>query len=1345
MLRAIVQSSPRGVLMEKVGGEYRALTYQPLPFRSLGYDSLESFLRSIPDTVRLERSAEGIVVKAVADSSTAKLQKLIDKQKKPKARRKAAPSAFRRPTAMGRGGFSSRGRGGAMGARGRPASYGYGSYGGYQQKPYQQSPVNRGGYQQRYVTTKPHAHVLKSPQSRMLHDHATQAYNQRSMPSPLAQERVVTIGSSLPARAPQSTRSVTYDPTSFSTKISVAGAPASAPTPASPSQQSGGSGDTRPPKPSQPAQDMELGAIRKWKVKPTQLLRVAGFVYEKPSQVAGSTCARDKKPCMTQILWEKIEDGRPKGEGISLVYQAPTWNFKVHTDLQTLVRGTQLRVYGFYQYMQQQFLVEYYEKKSPPSAAAPATTATSASLPTQSLDNLEEEIRKLLTSNGKIFHEFSELFKSTYGRSLPGDALKRMEAMQSIKVDRVGNGIIIIYPNTKPGPSRTTAATTAGLASTSTTMSNANTMSLSAKSTPTGTGSSSLAHPPPLADLLDPNDTTLHHPVGEFNYKNKLCSYLQQKKLIRPGWTPEYRVENVQNRYRCHVKIRNEVFTTPLVPNSKLAQFAAAKMALGYYTHHVGSLPIPDLGKEKFASEPSLMDRTFGYPEIEVVTVKTTIETPAPPPESPRKQKIVRPEAKYIWDEISELDAQYIDLHVTAIYGPYDIYARWYDCRFDFDKMESDLEEFVAANKLQRLERPRENSYCLVKSGDQYLRGKVQQLRGAPGFTAEVLRLDDGFAETVEVSALYELPYEFYQPPFQAFMLSLNDVAAEDDAAALLEEIMELISDKDVVAQIIGKTSDSGRLVVELFDTSSDQDVAINVLLREKFSSMHAFKPALPYIGERTDVTVSDISKCGREVFVQIVGRGQAKLDEMAQKMHEQFSKPRQAKDFFSGDQLCKGKICCARYAADDNWYRAVITKIDGVKVTVRYLDYGNTDVVATSSLRDIALVSSWIAKLPAQAIQCVLHDLPPDFHMNKKAEEFFQGVTESGASLKVMVEAGSGHPASVQLFVDWNGEDLNVNDEIWFLTNDEAQARSTRVSEGALDASSSGLMPLAADAAGVVQATVDRLSPGSTPTNGVATSPAVVDRSADSELTEVLSNLSVSEGGAPSSPAVTNDIVREPPQFPVSTLTPPMATDVYTLAILPAGVQRDPSNFVMSVSAESWERYMELEQRMTAALSTTTSEVYNWRPGHTAAVHTDVGDGLVWVRARILSVKGNQASCFLLDYGSTCVVDLADVRPLAEEYCQLPGHAVRAALYGITPVAGSWSPEACALFTAITSKEDSSIMALFPKHLPDAADGEPSVITHLIVVPDDSKQEDIDVNKHLLQEGFAVKTEGGP
>ena len=92
MLRSVLLSAPRGVVSRRMQSEYQSLTGKTIPYKELGYPTLESFLDSIPDVI-----ASGIGVTGEmtyfgrADSSTEHIAKLVAKQKKGKVKRPIHP------------------------------------------------------------------------------------------------------------------------------------------------------------------------------------------------------------------------------------------------------------------------------------------------------------------------------------------------------------------------------------------------------------------------------------------------------------------------------------------------------------------------------------------------------------------------------------------------------------------------------------------------------------------------------------------------------------------------------------------------------------------------------------------------------------------------------------------------------------------------------------------------------------------------------------------------------------------------------------------------------------------------------------------------------------------------------------------------------------------------------------------------------------------------------------------------------------------------------------------------------------------------------------------------------
>ena len=68
--------------------------------------------------------------------------------------------------------------------------------------------------------------------------------------------------------------------------------------------------------------------------------------------------------------------------------------------------------------------------------------------------------------------------------------------------------------------------------------------------------------------------------------------------------------------------------------------------------------------------------------------------------------------------------------------------------------------------------------------------------------------------------------------------------------------------------------------------------------------------------------------------------------------------------------QPAVGKLCCAKYSGDGQWYRAVILScLETRKVEVRYVDYGNSDAITRTSLREPFKASRHLLSLPYQVV----------------------------------------------------------------------------------------------------------------------------------------------------------------------------------------------------------------------------------------------------------------------------------------------------------------------------------------------------------------------------------------
>ncbi|XP_004645269.1 tudor domain-containing protein 7 [Octodon degus] len=85
MLRAVLQSHKNGIALPRLQGEYRSLTGDWIPFKQLGYSTLEDYLRSVPAVVRIDTSRSGeITCYAVACTETARIAQLVACQRSSK-------------------------------------------------------------------------------------------------------------------------------------------------------------------------------------------------------------------------------------------------------------------------------------------------------------------------------------------------------------------------------------------------------------------------------------------------------------------------------------------------------------------------------------------------------------------------------------------------------------------------------------------------------------------------------------------------------------------------------------------------------------------------------------------------------------------------------------------------------------------------------------------------------------------------------------------------------------------------------------------------------------------------------------------------------------------------------------------------------------------------------------------------------------------------------------------------------------------------------------------------------------------------------------------------------------
>ena len=141
----------------------------------------------------------------------------------------------------------------------------------------------------------------------------------------------------------------------------------------------------------------------------------------------------------------------------------------------------------------------------------------------------------------------------------------------------------------------------------------------------------------------------------------------------------------------------------------------------------------------------------------------------------------------------------------------------------------------------------------------------------------------------------------------------------------------------------------------------------------------------------------------------------------------------------------------CAKYSADDEWYRGEITSVvSSQTANVRFIDYGNSETLNISSMREI---SSELLKEPKYAVHCSLDHGGLKWKDNA-VEEFLGKTTD-----KVLNMAVKNNKAG-KLVIELRDEtDANVTSNL-IITNQSSVSRPNEAPQARLETEAVNSMP---------------------------------------------------------------------------------------------------------------------------------------------------------------------------------------------------------------------------------------------------------------------------------------------
>nr|XP_033791473.1 tudor domain-containing protein 15 [Geotrypetes seraphini]XP_033791474.1 tudor domain-containing protein 15 [Geotrypetes seraphini] len=376
------------------------------------------------------------------------------------------------------------------------------------------------------------------------------------------------------------------------------------------------------------------------------------------------------------------------------------------------------------------------------------------------------------------------------------------------------------------------------------------------------------------------------------------------------------------------------------------------------------------------------------------------------------------------------------------------------------------------------------------------------------------------------------------------------------------------------------------------------------------------------------------------------------------------------------------GLLCCARYTKDSHYYRAVVVEVLDSKITVYFLDFGNTDTVP---FYDVKILLPLFCELPALAMCCTLaRAFPVEDIWVKSATDFFK-MTVFGKEILVHVLAKQNEKYVVDVHLTETSEKSNVVvlmvqagfAEYWELKPGR-RPPDWNLQNFQIDPRISDLKSKDKSTKGKKIVCIGKMvsSMGNARQNNSSEKPIALSEDHTTSHLNWEHTISKRLGLA----AVTNSIC----SFKQHVFKPGTVLDVTCSHII------SPGDFWCQLDSKLAElKTLMKEIQIYYSIS---NEPY--QPGQTACVARYLKDGK-WYRASILKqVSVKEVEVMFVDYGYKMTVLVADLQAINDKFLLVEGQAFRCSLYNLIEPFHSepltWTKEACREFKSFVNNASS-------------------------------------------------------
>ena len=405
-----------------------------------------------------------------------------------------------------------------------------------------------------------------------------------------------------------------------------------------------------------------------------------------------------------------------------------------------------------------------------------------------------------------------------------------------------------------------------------------------------------------------------------------------------------------------------------------------------------------------------------------------------------------------------------LEVNVVYIESPSLIYLQRCELQPEMEKLSAEIEQYCASfAEKQYQENFHRGDFVLAHydADETWYRAKV--IAVADDGSAQVSFIDYGNSELIASEKMIMCPQHVLALPCQAIACSLSGVPRRENWPVEYKKLMEeLVLEQVVKVRVVHPASEGMMSSVAMEIADSGVDIAQRVLVHlqeecdrgnlsnyiipeepkgespNREPSEERETPSAAITSFEVRVPKRELGmKSRHEVYVtscespcaftcQLASESE-QLEAMVTTLQEIYSSL--SSSLLPSRPVEVGDCVCAQFTEDNAWYRAkVIAMVADDPVELCYIDYGNKEVLPSSSLR---LLHPSLLYLPPFALECFLAALEPAGSDNEFSSEatglLLSLTTDNSCTMELLSTTPTGH-YGINLI---NEEGVNVADAL--------------------------------------------------------------------------------------------------------------------------------------------------------------------------------------------------------------------------------------------------------------------------------------------------------------------------